>query len=163
MTTKTAVRTAAGYLAGGAALAALGYAAFAGAAWTRYGHATRARHPEDEDPLLDRFMPLYDIVERHHVRVAAPASVTQAAAREMQLRDSCVVRAIFKGRELMLGRRSGRRRPDAAPEPGSRTASRPAADGALARVGRAGGRTAAAKSCSAPSRSPGSRLRCSAT
>jgi hypothetical protein len=117
MTSKTAVRAAAGYLAGGAALAALGYAAFAGAAWTRYGHATRARRPEDEDPILDRFMPLYDIVERHHVRVAAPAAVTQAAAREMQLRDSCVVRAIFKGRELMLGAGEGTH-PDAGPEPG---------------------------------------------
>jgi hypothetical protein len=117
MTTTKAVRTAAGYVAGGAALAALGYAALAGAAWTRYGHATRARRPEDQDPILDRFMPLYDIVERHHVRVAAPAAVTQAAAREMQLRDSCVVRAIFKGRELMLGAGEDSH-PDAGPEPG---------------------------------------------
>jgi hypothetical protein len=111
------MRTSAGFLAGGAALAALGYAALAGAAWTRYGHATRSRNPEDEDPFLDHFMPLYDIVERHHVRVAAPASVTQAAAREMQLRDSWVVRAIFKGRELMLGAGLDAP-PDAAQTPG---------------------------------------------
>jgi hypothetical protein len=102
MTTRTAVRTAAGYLAGGAAVAALGYAALAGSAWVRYGHATRARNPEDQDPLLDGFMPLYDVVERHHVRVNAPAALTQAVARQSKL-DSCVVRAIFRGRELVLG------------------------------------------------------------
>jgi hypothetical protein len=63
----------------------------------------RARRPEDGDSILDGFMPLYDIVERHHVRVAAPLALTMAAAREMDLRESCIVRAIFKGRALMLG------------------------------------------------------------
>jgi len=47
-------------------------------------------------------MPLYDIVERHHVRVEAPADITLAAARDLKMDDSCVVRAIFKGRELMF-------------------------------------------------------------
>ena len=103
MTTKTVVRTTASYLAGGAALAALSYAAWAGAEWMRYGHAARARHPEDEDAILDRVMPLYDMVERHHVRVAAPPEVTLAAAHDMDLRDSRLVRAIFRGRELMVG------------------------------------------------------------
>jgi hypothetical protein len=98
-----AVRAAAGAVAGGAAVAALGYAALAGAAWTRYGHASKARDPEALDPLLDGFMPLYDIVERHHVRVEAPADVTLAAARELDLLDSPLARAIFRGRELMFG------------------------------------------------------------
>jgi len=96
------LRTAAGCLAGGAALAAAGYAALAGGAYLRYGHAARARSDDGQDPLLDRFMPLYDIVERHHVRVEAPADMTLAAARDLNLDDSCVVRAIFKGRELMF-------------------------------------------------------------
>ena len=96
------LRTAAGCLAGGAALAAAGYAALAGGAYLRYGHAARARSDDGQDPLLDRFMPLYDIVERHHVRVEAPADITLAAARDLNLDDSCVVRAIFKGRELMF-------------------------------------------------------------
>lgn len=100
---RSMIRTTAGYVAGGAALAALGYAAYAGAAYMRYGHAPRARKLDEEDLTLDRFMPLYDIVERHHIRVAAPADVTLAAAREMSLLDSCVVRALFKGREVMLG------------------------------------------------------------
>jgi hypothetical protein len=103
MTSRTAVRTAARYLAGGAALAAVGYAAYAATAWTRYGHARPPRVSEEEDPFLDELMPHYEIVERHHVRVAAPAAVTMGAARDVKLVDSCVVRAIFMGREMMLG------------------------------------------------------------
>lgn len=103
MTAQSVAGRAAGYLAGGAALAALGYAALAGAAWMRYGHATTARTPDEQDPLLDDFMPIYDIVERHHVGVAAPAEVTLAAARELNLFGSAIARTIFRGRELMLG------------------------------------------------------------
>ncbi|HYT67235.1 MAG TPA: hypothetical protein VEL51_12495 [Vicinamibacterales bacterium] len=99
------MRTAAKYVAGGAALAALGYAAYASATWARYGHPARARTPEEQDPLLDRFMPLYDIVERHHIHVAAPADITLSAARELNVFDSCVARAMFKGREIVLGAR----------------------------------------------------------
>jgi hypothetical protein len=57
-------------------------------------------------------MPAYEVAERHHVRVAAPADVTLAAAREMDLQQSSVVRAIFKGRELLLGAT-----PDTRPRP----------------------------------------------
>ena len=103
MTTRTMVRTAAGCAAGGAALAVLGYATIAGAAWARYGRPPRARTPEEQDPLLDRFMPFYDIVERHHIQVEAPAEVTFKAARDLRMDGSCVARAMFKGRELMLG------------------------------------------------------------
>jgi hypothetical protein len=27
------------------------------------------RRSENQDPLLDRFMPVYDIAERHHIRL----------------------------------------------------------------------------------------------
>jgi hypothetical protein len=57
----------------------------------------------ESDDLLDRFMPRYDVVERHHIHVAAPADVTFAASMDMDLEDSAVVRAIFKGREILLG------------------------------------------------------------
>lgn len=97
------MRTAMKYVAGGAAVAALGYAAFAGTQWLRYGRAPHAKHPDEQDPLLDRFMPLYDIVERHHVRVLAPPDVTLAAARDLNIQDSAVVRALFKARELVMG------------------------------------------------------------
>ena len=55
------------------------------------------------DPLLDRFLSTYDVVERHHVRVLAPAEITLAAAREQDLLASPVTRAIFKARELAFG------------------------------------------------------------
>src|SRR4051794_10926706 len=103
MKATTTMRVAAGGVAGAAALAVLGYAAWAGTSWTRFGHATRARTKEQDDALLDGFMPLYDVVERHQVRVAAPADVTLGVARDMNVFDSQVVRAIVKGRELMLG------------------------------------------------------------
>lgn len=97
------MKTALKYVAGGAALAGLGYAAFAGTQWLRYGRAPHAKRPDEQDPLLDRFMPLYDIVERHHVRVLAPPDVTLAAARDLNIQDSAVVRALFKARELVMG------------------------------------------------------------
>ena len=62
-----------------------------------------ARRAEESDRLLDRFMPRYDIVERHHVKVSAPADLTLLAASEMDLRQSRLIRAIFRGRELALG------------------------------------------------------------
>ena len=55
------------------------------------------------DTLLDSFMPDYDIVERHHINVAAPAALTFAAAREQDLLHIPLVRLIFKARELVLG------------------------------------------------------------
>lgn len=97
------MKTALKYVAGGAALAGLGYAAYAGTQWLRYGRAPHAKNPDEQDPLLDRFMPLYDIVERHHVRVLAPPDVTLAAARDLNIQDSAVVRALFKARELVMG------------------------------------------------------------
>jgi hypothetical protein len=92
-------------LGGVAALLGMGaatYAAFAGAMWLRYGHA--AAPSEDEaDPLLDVFMPNYDVAERHHVGVGAPAAITFGALMDMDLEQSLLIRAIFKGRELLLG------------------------------------------------------------
>ena len=85
-----------------AGLAAASYAVYAGVAWMRYGHPAPAA-PEDADAFLDRFMPKYDVVERHQINVAAPADVTFAALMDMDLEDSRVIRAIFKGRELLLG------------------------------------------------------------
>jgi hypothetical protein len=58
---------------------------------------------DDRDQLLDRFIPTYEIVERHHLRVDAPADVTVAAACEVDLQQSAIIRAVFKGRELMVG------------------------------------------------------------
>lgn len=88
--------------AAGAALAAGSYAGYVAVTWLRYGHVPKPTS-EQADPLLDRFMPAYEIVERHQTRVTAPADVTLAAAYDMALDDSRIIRAIFKGREMLLG------------------------------------------------------------
>ena len=53
--------------------------------------------------MLDRFIPASEVVERHHIRVEAPAAITLTAAREQDLFGSPLVRAIFKAREVVLG------------------------------------------------------------
>jgi len=90
------------WMAASLGVAAGTYAGYVGAAWLRYGRPAPAR-AEDRDLVLDRFMPVYDIVERHHIHVAAPADVTFSAACEIDLQQSPVVRAIFRARELILG------------------------------------------------------------
>jgi len=100
------------WIAGGVGLAAASCAAYVGFTWLRYGHAIPPAPPEERDPLLDRFMPAYEVAERHHVRVNAPAEMTLAAARDQDLLQSPWVRAIFRGRELML-----RSPPDDRPRP----------------------------------------------
>ena len=90
------------WLAAGVGLAAASYAAYVAITWYRYGHVRRQAGGEDADPLLDRFMPTYDVAERHHVRVAAPAEITLEAATEMDLQQSAIVRGIFKAREWIL-------------------------------------------------------------
>jgi hypothetical protein len=62
-----------------------------------------ARRAESRDARLDAVMPRYDIVERHAVRVAAPAGVTLAAACDADLTASPIIRAIFRAREMILG------------------------------------------------------------
>jgi hypothetical protein len=103
MTTQTQLLRSAGRgLTYGIGAAAGVYAAYVAGTWLRYGRAQPATG-DDQDPPLDRFMPAYEIAERHHVHVAAPAAITLAAACDVDLQQSAVVRAIFKGRELILG------------------------------------------------------------
>ncbi len=68
----------------------------------RYGHVASPGAGQ-HDTLLDTFMPNYEIRERHDTRVAAPAAVTLAVARDLALLDLPVVRALVRGRELILG------------------------------------------------------------
>ena len=90
-----------------AATGAAIYAAYAFTAWRRYGRP-RVPSPEEEDPLLDEFMPEYDVVERHSVVVDAPAEVTFRAACEMDLQDAWISKLLFKSRELIFGSIPGR-------------------------------------------------------
>src|SRR3954469_19377469 len=102
MTWKPYLRASARWLAAGVGLTAAAYGAYVGMTWYRYGHAAPPT-PEEQDPLLDRFMPSYDVADRHHVRIAAPSAVTLAAAREMDLQGLPLVRAIVRAREVILG------------------------------------------------------------
>lgn len=99
---RSQLRAGSRWLAAGIGLAAVTYAAYVGIAWSRYGDAARPS-PEEHDALLDRFMPVYDVVERHRIRIAAPAAVTLASAREMDLQGSGLVRTIIRARETILG------------------------------------------------------------
>ena len=56
-------------------------------------------NPDGASPL-DPFMPTYDVAERHEIAVAAPAWITMAAARDMDIHRSPLVRAIFAVRTL---------------------------------------------------------------
>ena len=102
MSGKHVIRSTGRWLAGAAGLAAATYGVHAAAIWLRYG-----RHAEptaDEcDPLLDELMPRYEVVERHHVEIAAPADVVMASAREMDVSQSPMARMIFKARQLAMG------------------------------------------------------------
>ena len=89
-------------VAAGLGVAAATYAGSAAFTWYRYG-TPKPGAPDEVDPLLDRFMATYEVVERHNVRVRAPAEITLTAAYEQNLFGSPVIRAIFKARELVLG------------------------------------------------------------
>lgn len=98
------LRSGAAAVAAGAGLAAAAYGTYAAASWFRYGSPPRGTERERDD-LLDRFMPVYDVVERHQIDVAAPADVTLLAACEQDLLRLPLIRTIFKARELALGAR----------------------------------------------------------
>ena len=87
-------------VAGSAAAAVLAGVGYGVVTWYRYG---RTKPASGNGDLLDRFMPNSEVREGHKVRVAAPADVTFAAARELELNRSPLVRAIFRGRELLMG------------------------------------------------------------
>ena len=105
-TAKMARAAARAALAGTAALTA-GYAAYAAATWFHYGRVAHGRAPGESDELLDRFIATYDVVERHQIRVAAPADITMAAACEQDLLRVPLIRAIFRAREIAMGATPG--------------------------------------------------------
>jgi len=102
MTVRNMFRTTARGVAAGVGFAAASYAVYVGYAWLRYGHVESAATPEEHDTLLERFMPSYEIAERHQIRVNAPVAATFEAATTMYLQQSPIVRAIFKGREWIM-------------------------------------------------------------
>ena len=101
MQTKQPCHSAIKWLGAAAALSASAYGAFAGITWLSYGHAKLLKR-KGADPLLDVFMPNYDVIERHSIGVEAPPETTLLAATEMNVDKQFAIRAIFKGRELLL-------------------------------------------------------------
>jgi len=102
MNAKRRIRLILWWVAGSLALVVLSYGVYVAVAWIRYGHAAPAASAAESDTLLDRFMPDYEVVDRHQVRVAAPVEITFATASEMDLNESVIVRVIFKSRQLIL-------------------------------------------------------------
>ena len=89
-------------VAGGLALIALPYTAYVASTWYRYGRTRAPSSMADSraDSLIERFMPTCEVAERHEIRVDAPAEYTFAAARDMDVNRSTLVRAIFALRSL---------------------------------------------------------------
>lgn len=80
--------------------ALLGYGTYALLTWWEFGdHVGSA----PLDPLLDRFIPDWEVAERHETAVYAPLDQTYTAIRGLDLEDSWVVRLIFRLRKLVMG------------------------------------------------------------
>ena len=77
----------------------LGWLISAAVSWLRFG---RAHSCEAGDPLLDRFIPVCDVNEVHETTVDAPAANTYSSALALDFQESAIVRAIFRGREILL-------------------------------------------------------------
>ena len=88
------------------AAVAAAYAAYVTSTWTSYGNPSAPKRDET-DEYLDRFMPEYDVVERHSIAIAAPAADVLAAAKGQDLLELPLVSAIFRARELVLGASPG--------------------------------------------------------
>lgn len=69
------------------------YGSYSALTWARYGKVHPERRPTD--PYLDRFIPEPEVDEYHSFRVRAPAAVTFAAAKALDLQASPFVKGIF--------------------------------------------------------------------
>lgn len=103
---KITIRSGVAWLVAGFALALAAYASCVGITWCTYGRPRRRVSSGEEDPLLDQFIPEYEVVERHSIRVAAPLAIAFEAASDMTIQQSAIVRAIFRTRALLLGSKS---------------------------------------------------------
>lgn len=97
------LNTVARALAAVCGVAAGVYAALATSSWLRYGRPGAPRDPNAADDVLDRFMPRYDVVERHRIGVDAPAAISFRAARAMDITQTPLARVIFRAREVLMG------------------------------------------------------------
>ena len=96
----------------GSAAAVAAAAGYGAVTWYRYGRVSRAG---TRDELLDRFMPEFEVREHHEARVASPADVSYAAARELDLHRSPLIGGIFRARQLFMGGRAVAEAPGSGP------------------------------------------------
>lgn len=89
------------WLLAGAGVATASYAAYVGSTYRRFGRPTKARG-DARDELLDEFMPVCDVADRHAIDITAPPDVTLAAAKEQRLDSSRIIRGLFAARQLIL-------------------------------------------------------------
>jgi hypothetical protein len=82
-----------GYGAAATGTGIVAYGVYAAVAWARYGQTRPDRRPRDE--LLDRFIPNPEVDEYHQLTVDAPAPITYAVAKAMDLQAPLIVKAIF--------------------------------------------------------------------
>ena len=109
MSPRQVLKSAGRGLAVGVGLAAIGYAGLVVYNRARYGQAPRGRTVGDESPILDGFIPAPEVVEHHRIRIGAPAETVLSVAKEMELLNSAMIRAIFRAREIAVGGRSDTR------------------------------------------------------
>jgi hypothetical protein len=89
-------------LAVGAGLAAIGYGAMVAYHRAMYGRVKGSAQAA-EDSLIDNFIPEPEVVEHHQIAVNAPADVVLDTAKNLEVMNSPVIRAVFRLRELALG------------------------------------------------------------
>ena len=111
MTPREIIKNTARGLAVGAGLAAIGYGAMVAYHRARYGRV-KGSAPAAEDSLIDNFIPEPEVVEHHQIGVSAPADVVLDTAKDLEVMNSPVIRAVFRLRELALGGE-----PDTRPHP----------------------------------------------
>lgn len=87
-------------ITGAASVALVGAVTYFGSTWRRYGRRPRGDAP---DEVLDRFLPRFDVGERHRALVAAPAAAVFEAARRLDFNRAPLIRAIFRARQLLMG------------------------------------------------------------
>ena len=102
MPNRTFMKSSLRGLGGAAILAATAYGGLVIYNRWKYGSA-KASAEAGKDSLLDRFIPDPEVVEHHQIAVDAPADLVMSTAKEMQLLNSPLIRAIFRVRELALG------------------------------------------------------------
>jgi len=94
------------WLWAGAGVATASYAAHVASAYRRFGHPRPARG-DARDELLDEFMPVHDVADRHSIDITAPPEVVLATAKEHRLDSSRIIRGIFAARQLILRGQQG--------------------------------------------------------